>query len=62
MILVHIQTNNSNYNYLYCSLMFELKFTIKKTGARKKPRVLSPNNLGIKLLSKQNCPVMFRSH
>lgn len=42
--------------------MFELKFTIKKTGARKKPRVLSPNNLGIKLLSKQNCPVMFRSH
>lgn len=41
--------------------MFELKFTIKKTGARKKPRVLSPN-IGIKLLSKQNCPVMLRSH
>lgn len=42
--------------------MFELKFTIKKTGVRKKPRFLSPNNLSIKLLSKQNCPVMFRSH
>lgn len=31
--------------------MFELKFTIKKTGVWKKPMILSPNNLGIKLLS-----------